>query len=165
MVFCPQYKAEYFWPFAIFPRIFSFYGYFVLRSPTNSVKFYFRTTWFLSDFTSEPPNFCLILPWNHQVSVRFYLRRTQFMSDFTTESFSFSQILLQRLPSFSQILCQNPLVSVRLYQRSLQFLSDYSSVLLSFYQILPLEPVILSDFTSEPPSSCQILAQNPLGSV
>ena len=34
MFFCPQGKAEYFWPFAIFPRTFSFYGYFALRFPT-----------------------------------------------------------------------------------------------------------------------------------
>ena len=34
MVFCPQCKAGYFWPFAIFPRTFSFYGYFALCFPT-----------------------------------------------------------------------------------------------------------------------------------
>ena len=34
MFFCPQYKAGYFWPFAIFPRTFSFFGYFALRFPT-----------------------------------------------------------------------------------------------------------------------------------
>ena len=34
MFFCPQCKAGYFWPFAIFPRTFSFFGYFALRFPT-----------------------------------------------------------------------------------------------------------------------------------
>ena len=34
MFFCPQCKAEYFSPFAIFPRTFSFYSYFALRFPT-----------------------------------------------------------------------------------------------------------------------------------
>jgi len=36
MFFCPQCKAGYFWPFAIFPRTFSFYGYFALRFPTTT---------------------------------------------------------------------------------------------------------------------------------
>ena len=35
MFFCPQCKAGYFWPFAISPRTFSFYGYFALRFPTT----------------------------------------------------------------------------------------------------------------------------------
>ena len=42
MFFCVQYKAGYFWPFAIFPRTFSFYGYFVLRlelTPKKDVIF------------------------------------------------------------------------------------------------------------------------------
>ena len=34
MFFCLQCKAGYFWPFAIFPRTFSFYGYFALCFPT-----------------------------------------------------------------------------------------------------------------------------------
>ena len=34
MFFCLQCKARYFWPFTIFPRTFSFYGYFALRFPT-----------------------------------------------------------------------------------------------------------------------------------
>ena len=34
MFFCPQYKVRYFWPFAIFPRTFAFYGYLVLHFPT-----------------------------------------------------------------------------------------------------------------------------------
>ena len=42
MFFCVQYKAGYFWPFAIFPRTFSFYSYFVLRlelTPKKDVIF------------------------------------------------------------------------------------------------------------------------------
>ena len=35
MFFCPQCKAGYFWPFAISPRTFSFYGYFALCFPTT----------------------------------------------------------------------------------------------------------------------------------
>ena len=42
MFFCAQYKPGYFWPFAIFPRTFSFYGYFVRRlelTPKKDVIF------------------------------------------------------------------------------------------------------------------------------
>ena len=38
MFFCLQCKAGYFWPFTIFPRTFSFYGYFTLRFPTVGLK-------------------------------------------------------------------------------------------------------------------------------
>ena len=44
MFFCLQCKAGYFWPFAIFPRTFSFYGYFTLSFPTVGLKLNIQKT-------------------------------------------------------------------------------------------------------------------------
>ena len=62
-----------------------------------SVWSYLRTSFIVSDFTSEPPfpSFCQFLPQNLLLSIRFYFRTSFFLSDFTSELTSFCEILPQ----------------------------------------------------------------------
>ena len=129
--------------------------------------FYLRKTIFLSNFTTEGPSSCQILPQK--------LLLWDFISDppivcqiFASELPSFCQILPET-SSFCQILPYNVHLSDRSHPRMFIFLSEFTPnphVLSDFIsetptvcQILPMN-LLLSDFTSEPPSVCQNLPQN-----
>ena len=68
-------------------------------SVAKTVTFYLRTLKFLSDFSSECPRFCQILPQSIPVSVRYYFRIPQFLSDFTSEHPSCLRFYLNLLGS------------------------------------------------------------------
>ena len=85
---------------------------FYSRSSKFLSDFYTRNCKFLSDFTSETPSLFQILPQNLLASLRFYLRTSKFSSDFTSDLRHTSESL-----SFRQILPQNLVISVIFYLR------------------------------------------------
>ena len=68
-----------------------------------SVNFYLRTSFFLYDFTSEPPSFCQILPQNYLPSVRFYLRTPIFIFSNVLSDLIFSTIPCPVVQSLSRV--------------------------------------------------------------
>ena len=108
----------------------------LLQRDCLSIRFYLRSVFFLSDFTSERLSFCHILP-----------PEIFFLSDFTSERLSFCQILRHEI-----------LLPVRFYLRKTVFLSNFTSGDPSSCQILPQKDCLsvqfylrrsflLSDFT------------------
>ena len=73
----------------------------------------------------------------------------------------FCWILSQISQVSVRFLPQKPLDSVRFYLRSSKSVRITLGVP-SFCHILPLEPLVLLEFTSDSPSVCQILPQEPL---
>ena len=122
-----------------------------------SVKFYLKTSNFLSDFAPkllyvwfylESTNICQILPQNPLLSFRFYLRTSFLLSVFISEP-----------PSFCQILPQSPLFCVTFYLKASKFVSHFTSQSDIFYQMVP-QNLFGCHFYLRTSSVCQILPQN-----
>lgn len=69
-----------------------------------SVRFYFKSFYFLSDFNSEATRFYNILHQNHLPSGKFYNRSSKFRSDFYTRNCKFLSDFTSETPNLFQIL-------------------------------------------------------------
>lgn len=147
---------------------------------TSELPYFFQTlTWnfiWCSHFTSElqivpETGFLLfhILPQSLLYSMNFYMR-TSFFNHILPQNFLLSVRFTWEPPSFGPTLLQKHLFSSRFYFRILGDNKDFLSVKFEFRtsssgRILPQNPIVLVNFTSEPPHFLQILPQNSLVSI